>query len=97
MSEQEGFDRLLSESLSAPVPTLSPDFDRRVMRHVRTRRLRRPGILALACYVVFALTSSVWTMRQAEIGWHLIAASTVVPLIVVGTVFRRDLAAFASR
>ena len=96
MPEQEGIDRLLSHGLSGPVPTLSPDFERLVLRHVQTRRLSKPGILALAFYAAFALAISVWTMRHAGIGWNLIAASAVVPLIVVATVFRRDLAASVS-
>ena len=93
MSEQDGMDRLLSQSLSAPVPTLSPDFDRRVLRQARPRRLSRPSIRALACYAAFALAISIWTMRWADIEWPLVAASAVVPVVVVATAFRRDLAA----
>lgn len=88
MSEQEGMDRLLSQSLSAPVPTLSPDFDRRVMKRVRPRRLSWPGVLTLALYATFALASSIVAMRLTGIGWATIAASIVVPVIVVAALFR---------
>ena len=96
MSDQERMDRLLSQAMSAPVPTLSPDFDRRVLKHVQKRRLSKPGMLALVLYAAFAIVISVWTMREAAIGWNLIAASALVPLVVVAALFRRELAASVS-
>ncbi len=90
ISEQEEMDRFLSQSLSAPVPALSAGFDRRVMKRVRPRRLNRPGVLAL--YATFALASSIVAMRLTGIGWAMIAASIVVPIVVVAALFRGDLA-----
>lgn len=82
-------DRLLSQALSAPVPSLSPDFDRRLARQLRPTRISRAGRLVLALYAVFAIAVSVWMMREASIGWNLVAAATLVPAVIVGVVFRR--------
>ncbi len=91
MSEQERIDGMLSQLLSGPVPSLSPAFDRRLLRKVRRHRLSGAGRLALACYGAATLAISVVVMRQMGIGWDLITASAVVPLVMVAIVLRRRL------
>lgn len=88
MSEQDHMDRLLSQMLSAPVPTLSSDFDRALATQLQPPRLSGQGRLALALYAVLAIVASVWTMREASIAWSMVAASAVVPLVMVAVVFR---------
>ena len=89
MPEQDHMDRLLSQVLSAPLPALSPDFDRQLARQLQTPRLNGQGRLALSLYAVLAIVASVWTMREASIAWGMAAAAAVVPLVVVAVVFRR--------
>lgn len=81
MSDQEGMDRLLRQALSAPMPSVSPGFDRRVMRATRPRRLERTGVLVMTAYAGVAVVVSVWAMRGADIGWGLMAAALLVPLV----------------
>ena len=89
MSEQDQMDQLLSKALSAPVPELSADFDRQLARRLQPRRVSRAGRLVLALYAVLAVAISMWAMREAAIGWTLVAASTLAPAVVVAIVFRR--------
>ena len=95
MSEHDSMDRLLRQALSTPVPALSPDFDRRVLKQVRPRRLSRASIFTLAAYTMVALAISVSTMRHTEIGWPFIVVSVMVPILVVALVFRREFGASA--
>ena len=89
MPEQDHMDRLLSHVLSAPVPTLSSDFDRQLARHLQPPRLSGKGRLVLALYAVLAIVASVWTMHEASNAWGVAGAAAVVPLVVVAAVFRR--------
>ena len=90
MSEQEKIDHLLHTVMSAvPPPTLSPGFDRKVSRRLRSSRLSATGRLVLSAYIVVATGVSVWTMRIAAIDWNLIAIAVLVPLVLVATVRRR--------
>ena len=91
MSEQNPMDRLLSQQKATPVPELSPNFDRRVLKQIKAQQLSRPSIVTLAAYGVFALAVSVWTMNEAGLGWIVIAASVATPVAVVAAVFRREL------
>lgn len=43
----------------------------------------------LGSYAALALVVSLWTMRQASIEWSMVAAATLVPLVVVTVVCRR--------
>ena len=88
MPEQDHMDRLLSRALSSPVPALSTDFEQQLTQRLRPRRLSAQRRVALILYGVSAIVTSVWTMRLASIEWSMVAASVVVPLIVVAVVFR---------
>lgn len=89
MSEHEQIDRVLSEAMSGPVPALSPEFDRRLAAGVRGRRVGPRGRLVLGSYAALALVVSLWTMRQASVEWSMIAAATLIPLVVVTVACRR--------
>lgn len=89
MSEHEHVDRLLAQALSAPVPALSPDFDRRLAARRRGRQLTPRGRRVLASYAAVALVLSIWTMRQASIEWTLVGAAILIPLVLVALACRR--------
>ena len=90
MNEQDQMDQWLARSMSAPVPTLSPDFDRRLTQALKPRRLNSQGRVVLALYALVATLASVWTMRAASIEWTWVVAAIVVPMAVVALVFRRQ-------
>jgi len=74
-----------------PVPALRPDFEQRLTRRVRARRLSRGSRVGLACYALVALAASVSTMRHVGIAWGLVAASMTAPLVVAAAMWRSHL------
>ena len=87
MSEQESVDRLLRTTMAAaPLPALSPGFDKQLSRRLRSNKLNAASRLVLACYGATALMVSVWTMRMASIDWSIIAIAVMVPLVLVAFV-----------
>jgi hypothetical protein len=84
-------ERLLREAMSAPPPALSAGFDERILRRARPRRLGPGGRLVLAGYALAALAVSIWAMRSQSIGWIVIVAAVVVPLLIIATIYRRHL------
>ncbi len=72
---EDGIDTLLRRSMSAPVPTLPPDFDQRVVRRVRRSSgpLKRYYCMLLAGYGLSALLTSVVIMRGGGLDWAPIA------------------------
>lgn len=89
MSEHERIDRLLAQALSAPVPELSPDFDRRLAARRRARQMSPRGRVVLGSYAALALALSTWTMRHAAIEWSVVGAATLIPLTLVVLACRR--------
>ena len=91
MSEQEKMDRLLRQSMGAlPPPSLSPDFDQRLAKRLRPRRLSSAGQVVMTLYVLLALTISVWVMRSAAIDWIPIVIAILAPLMLAGAVQHRQ-------
>ena len=89
MSEMEpreaGIDSLLRRSLAAPVPSLPPDFDQRLMREVRrgSRPLHRYGRILLTGYgLISALTCGI-VVRGHGLDWGAIAVTILGPLALV--------------
>ena len=89
MTEMEpreaGIDSLLRRSLAAPVPSLSPDFDQRLMREVRrgSQPLDRYGRILLAGYgLMSALTCGV-VMRSRGLDWGAITVTIIGPLALI--------------
>jgi len=81
-------DRLLRRSMAAPIPSLPPDFDQRLMREVRSGsqprdRYRR---ILLTGYGVVSVVTSVVVMRGQGLAWGAIAVMILGPLAVAATV-----------
>ena len=83
--ENSAIDRLLRSSMAAPVPSLPPDFDRRVLRAVRRQSepLDTYHRNLLASYgLVSALVSAV-VMRGQGLPWGAVAALVLAPLVLL--------------
>jgi hypothetical protein len=85
---EAGIDHLLRHSMAAPVPSLPPDFDQRLIdglrqgSHVRNRfRL----ILLIGYGLISAVTSTV-VMRGEGLGWGTISMMILGPVALVATV-----------
>ena len=63
MHDDDPMDRLLSETLAAEPPRLSPDFDARVLRRLRPRRLTPVGRGVIAAYAVVATATAAWFLK----------------------------------
>jgi hypothetical protein len=87
-NENEAIDRLLRSSMAARVPSLPPDFDRRVLRAARQQSepFDKYYRNLLAGYgFVSALVSAV-VMRGQELPWSTVAASVLAPLVLIAVV-----------
>jgi hypothetical protein len=81
-------DNLLRRSMAAPIPSLSPDFDQRLMRKIRDLR---PGAqpldqyrkLLLTCYGVVSVVASAVVMHGQGLGWGPTAGMILAPLALV--------------
>ncbi len=78
-------DRLLRRSMAAPVPSLTQDFDRRLMRRVRrsSESLDRYRQILFTGYVLISVLVSVVIMRSQGLGWGPIAGLLLGPLVLV--------------
>jgi hypothetical protein len=89
VSEKEpreaGIDILLRRSMAAPVPSLPPDFDQRLMREVGrgSRPLDRYRRLLLTGYGLTSVVASALVMRGHGLDWGAIAVVIVGPLALV--------------
>jgi hypothetical protein len=83
-----GIDRLLRNSLAAPIPALSPDFDQRVMRELRSgsQVLGRHGRILLTGYGVVSVVTCAVVMRGQGLSWAPISAMILGPLALVAAV-----------
>ncbi len=92
MTEMErreaGIDSLLRSSMAAPVPTLSPDFEQRVIRGLRpgSRALGRNRRILLACYGLLSVVTSAVVMRGEGLDWAAIDVMILAPLALAGIV-----------
>lgn len=82
MHDDDVMDRLLKDAMTADAPRLSREFDARVMRHVRRRRLTLVGRLAMTAYVAIALAGTAWAMR--DLPMESIVAAAAIGLAVAG-------------
>ncbi len=89
MSEMEpreaGIDSLLRRSLAAPVPSLPPDFEQRLMREVGrgSPPLDRYRRLLLTGYGLTSVVASTLVMRGHGIAWGAIAVMVIGPLALL--------------
>src|SRR5258708_2449968 len=85
---EAGIDSLLRRSMAAPVPSLPPDFDQRVMRELRQspQVLDRYGRILLTGYGLISVVASAVVMRGQGLGWGAIAVMILGPLALVASV-----------
>ena len=92
MTEMEpretGIDSLLRRSMAAPVPSLPPDFDQRLMRelHRSSQPLDRYRRMLLTGYGVISVVTSTVVMRGQGLEWGTVAMLILGPLAVFATV-----------
>jgi len=82
MRDDDLMDQLLRDTMAAEPPTLSPEFDARVMRRVRPRRLTQTGRWLIAGYVVVAGATAAWLMRDVPVSAIVAALVMTVPIAV---------------
>jgi hypothetical protein len=82
---EAGIDRLLRRSMAAPVASLSPDFDQRLMREVRrgSQPLDRYRRILLSGYALISVATSAAIMRGQGLHWGAISATILGPLALV--------------
>lgn len=89
MPESETIDRLLRRSMAAEsAPTLSPEFEQRLAKRLRPRRLSPKSRYFLLGYSLFGISISFWTMHAAGMDWRLAGLSVLVPLVIAGAIIR---------
>jgi len=83
--KEDEMDQLLRSSLAAPIPSLSPDFDQRLLREVRrsSPSLDRFGKILLTSYGVISAVVSALVMRSHGLDWGTIAGMILAPVLVV--------------
>lgn len=91
MRDDDVMDQLLRDTMAAEAPRLSPDFDARIMRRVRPRRLTPTGRLVLAAYVVAALATTVWAMHGLRVDLIAAALAIGVPVAAGAGAYTRRL------
>jgi hypothetical protein len=81
-------DSLLRRSMAAPVPSLRPDFDQRLMGELRRRSQPSSQFsrILLAGYGGVSVVVSTVVMRGQGLGWGATAVMILGPLILVATV-----------
>jgi len=83
-------DNLLRRSMAAPVPSLPPDFDRRVMRELgrSSESLGRYRWILITGYGLLSIVVSAVVMHGQGLGWGAIAGTILGPLVLVATMLR---------
>jgi hypothetical protein len=88
-------DSLLRHSMSAPIPSLSADFEQNLLLEVnrRSQPLNRYGRVLLTGYALLSAVSSAVIMRGQGLEWGATAGMILVPLalIAVASVLRRTI------
>ncbi len=74
--------------MAAPVPSLSPDFDERLMRELRrgSEPLDRYGRILLTGYGLISVVTSAVVMRGQGFDWGAISVMILGPLALVAAV-----------
>ena len=94
MTEMEprepGIDSLLRRSMAAPVPSLPPDFEQRLMRELpqNSQALDRYRRILLACYALVSVATSAVVMRGQGLEWGAVTVLILAPLALLATVPR---------
>ena len=82
---EAGIDSLLRRSMAAPVPSLPPDFERRLMRRLarRSQPLDRYSRMLFAGYGLLSALTSAAVMHSQGVGWGTIAGVILAPLALL--------------
>ena len=92
MHDDDVMDRLLKDAMAADVPQLSPDFDARVMRRVRPRRLTPMGRVVIGAYILAAAVTTTWLMKDLPVELVAAALAISVPVAAGASAYGRRLA-----
>jgi hypothetical protein len=78
-------DSLLRRSMAAPIPSLPPDFDQRLMRELSrgSQPLDRYRRILLVGYGLMSVVTSAVVMRGQGLDWGAISAAILGPLSLV--------------
>jgi len=82
---EAGIDSLLRCSMAAPVPSLPPDFDQRLMREMRrgSQPLDRYRRMLLTGYGLTSVVASAVVMRGQGLDWGAISVMILAPVALV--------------
>ena len=96
--ENSAIDSLLRRSMAAPVPCLSPGFEKRVLRAVREDAKPLGGYhrKLLAGYGLLSVLVSATVMRGQGLPWAAVAASVLTPLALIAVAHSVSRAAHAT-
>ena len=85
---EDGIDRLLRRSTAAPIPSLPPDFDQRLMREVRrgSQALDQYRRILLTGYGLVSVVVSAVVMRGQGLDWGVVSGTMLAPLALVAIV-----------
>jgi len=85
---QNKIDSTLRHAMAASIPSLPSDFERRVLRHVRSSSKARSSYrqTLLIGYALASMLASAVVMRSQGLGWATIAGMTLAPLILAAVV-----------
>jgi len=87
---EPGIDSLLRRSMDAPVPSLPPDFEQRLMRGLpqNSQALDRYRRILLACSALVSVATSAVVMRGQGLEWGAVTVLILAPLALLATVPR---------
>jgi hypothetical protein len=85
LPHEKGIDNLLRQSMSAPAPALSPDFDRILIRKLnrKSKTLYRYRQVLLASYGFVSVITCAVLMHGEGLAWGPVAGMIFAPLILV--------------
>lgn len=92
MHNDDSMDQLLRKTMAEKAPELTPGFDDRVMRRVRSRRLTRSGKTVLVAYFVVATATTAWLMRDLPVTAVIASIAISIPVAVATGFYGRRLA-----
>lgn len=83
--QQVEMDNLLRRTLSGPLPTLSPDFDQRLLRELRedSQPLDRFRRILFTGYGLLSVIASIIVLRSQGLNWTVVTATTLAPLALI--------------
>lgn len=82
---EDKIDRLLRQSMTLPIPSLSEDFDQRLMREVRRRSqpLDQYRRILLAGYGLVSVLVSATVMRSQGLHWGVVSGTILAALALM--------------